>query len=239
MKNDTVSVYVLLLLIVCFFCVICCYFIAIVVFQCIYIQLLITRKPPPDFFCHNVGFIREFCISLLLIITSKNVMLGAENSNWFALYTAPRAEKQVANRLSSYGIDNFLPVISVARAWSDRVKIIEQPLFSSYVFVKCNTSELRDTLGVSGVVRAVYYDKKPAIIKDSEMDAIRDFIEQSRASACTVEMGDNVDILCGALKNVSGRVVKIGKNHLYLYLDKLCASICVRRDVVVKNTKSV
>ena len=57
------------------------------------------------------------------------------SEKWYVLYTAPRAEKQVDQRLKKEGITTFLPLHLSPRRWSDRIKLIEVPLFSSYIFI--------------------------------------------------------------------------------------------------------
>ena len=52
-----------------------------------------------------------------------------------AVYTRPRAEKKVNGRLEEKGYTTYLPLKKTKRQWSDRVKIVELPLISSYVFV--------------------------------------------------------------------------------------------------------
>jgi len=69
------------------------------------------------------------------IKTLKNNIL---EEKWYALYTRPRAEKLVFQRLIEEGIETFLPLQKTYRMWSDRKKLIEKPLLSSYVFVMTN-----------------------------------------------------------------------------------------------------
>ncbi|MDR0429301.1 MAG: UpxY family transcription antiterminator [Tannerellaceae bacterium] len=145
--------------------------------------------------------------------------------NWYVLYTSPRAEKQVKERIALKGVECWLPLHRAPRVWSDRVKLVDIPLFNSYVFVKCNDYELRDLLKIYGVVRIVYYDGKPAIIRQKEIDAIKEFLE--KAQSHTLLVGDDVEILTGPFKNVAGKVEKINKNHLILYIDQIGYPVCV------------
>jgi Transcription antiterminator len=151
---------------------------------------------------------------------------------WYVLYTAPRAEKQVAERLSLSGVDNWLPLHRSPRVWSDRVKIVEMPLFNSYIFVRCHETKLRGLLNVYGVSRIVYYDGKPAIVRQKEIDAIKHFLVE--AACHELCEGEKVEILRGAMKQVSGRVVKINKKHLFLYIEQLSATVCVDLTDVAK-----
>ena len=135
-----------------------------------------------------------------------------EKTSWYVLYTAPRAEKQVKGRIDALGIECWLPLHRAPRVWSDRVKIVELPLFNSYLFVRCTDPELRGLIRVYGVARIVYYNGKPAVVRQKEIDAIQEFLV--RASEHALCPGQEVEILCGAMKHVSGRVKKIKKNTL-------------------------
>lgn len=151
---------------------------------------------------------------------------------WYVLYTAPRAEKKVAERLSLAGIANWLPLHRSPRVWSDRVKIVEVPLFNSYIFVSCNETELSRLLNIYGVSRIVYHDGKPAVIRPTEIDAIKQFLEE--AACHELCEGEEVEILRGAMKQISGRVKKVNKKHLFLYLEQLGATVCVKLADVAK-----
>lgn len=156
-------------------------------------------------------------------------------TEWYVLYTAPRAEKKVADRLTSAGIVSWLPLHRSPRVWSDRVKMVDMPLFNSYVFVNCNETELRKLLGFYGVVRIVYYDGKPAVVRQIEIDGIKQFLEEAACHELTV--GEEVEILCGAMKHVSGRVKKIKKSHLVLFIEQLGATVCVDLSDVAKTNR--
>ncbi len=151
-------------------------------------------------------------------------------TDWNVLYTAPRAEKQVKERIDALGVECFLPLHRTPRVWSDRIKIVEVPLFNSYVFVRCTDEVLRSLLKVYGVSRIVYYDSKPAIVRQKEIEVIQDFLVQ--AANRVLCPGDEVEILVGAMKHVSGKIKRIKKKHLLLYLEQLGATVCVKLDEV-------
>ena len=64
-----------------------------------------------------------------------------EDKNWYAVYTKPRWEKKVAGLLERKGIESYCPLNKVQRQWSDRKKIVMEPLFQSYVFVHVGAGE--------------------------------------------------------------------------------------------------
>lgn len=152
--------------------------------------------------------------------------------HWFVLYTYPRAEKQVKERLENSGFDVWLPLHRSPRVWSDRVKYVDIPLFNSYVFVHTTRNRLASLMRVYGVARIVMYNGEPAVVRPAEIEAIKVFLEQ--ANDHTLLPGDEVEILCGAMKHVSGKIRRIKKHHLVLYLEQLGAMICVRLDEVAR-----
>ncbi|MDR0699395.1 MAG: UpxY family transcription antiterminator [Tannerella sp.] len=166
-------------------------------------------------------------------LTISNAVNGAVypvNLNWYALYTSPRAEKRVKEKLEQNGVECYLPLHRSPRVWSDRVKMIDMPLFNSYIFVKCNATEIFRLCKINGVVKIVFYDGKPAIIRQKEIDMIRMFIEETIGKVlCT---GEEVEILTGSMKNISGKIVRIKKKYLILHIEQLMATVCVNMESV-------
>jgi transcription antitermination factor NusG len=146
--------------------------------------------------------------------------------HWFVLYTAARAEKKVEQRLRDIGVEVFLPVHRCKRRWSDRVKVVEMPLFKSYVFVRYPEYRLRELLLVYGVSRVVYYLHRPAIVREDEISAIKKFLQIAVDREIIVE-GDKVEIIAGALESKKGEVLKVDKGAVILRLEELGAKICV------------
>lgn len=156
--------------------------------------------------------------------------------SWFVLYTSPRAEKAVAQRLHSIGADVYLPLHKTKRKWTDRVKIVEIPLFNSYVFVKAEPHQLASYLSVNGVVRVVYYMHKPAIVRDAEIEAIKEFLKLA-VEREIIYCGDVVTVTDGALKEREGKILYVKGNEVVLYLEELGAKVCVSKNLVEKVVK--
>jgi len=144
---------------------------------------------------------------------------------WYILYTFPRAEKIVKKRLDAEDVECYLPLHKSPRVWSDRVKIVDIPLFRSYIFVRCDTTVLFNLLKIPGIIRIVLYNNRPATVRQKEIDAIKEFLELAKNKVlCT---GDDVEILTGSMKNISGKIVKIKKKCIYLHIRELAATVCV------------
>src|SRR5438309_11084730 len=95
-------------------------------------------------------------------------------SHWYSVYTRPRHEKHVLQELNEKHIEAFLPTYKVRRRWSDRYKIVEEPLFKNYIFVNVeNAHRYYETLLPYGAVSFVRFEDKPAEIPQDEIEAVR------------------------------------------------------------------
>ena len=57
-----------------------------------------------------------------------------EQPYWYAIQTRSRHEKVVRDQLAAKSITQLLPLWRKRSIWKDRVKIIDVPLFSGYLF---------------------------------------------------------------------------------------------------------
>jgi len=154
-------------------------------------------------------------------------------SRWYALYTRPRHEKHVLDELSGRNIDAFLPTYKVRRRWSDRYKIIEEPLFKNYLFVHMNWAEYRDSLRPYGAVSFVMFAGQPAEIPDHEIEAIRLLVESELP--CNphpyLKVGRRVRVRQGPLAGCEGILTrKKGLSRLVLSVHLLQQSVIAEVD---------
>ena len=94
-------------------------------------------------------------------------------TQWYALYTAPRHEKQVADRIQSQGIACFLPLYRSVRRWKDRRKELALVLFPGYVFVRMHLQNRFRVLQLPGAVRLVSFNGQPAALPEEEIENLR------------------------------------------------------------------
>ena len=143
---------------------------------------------------------------------------------WFAIYTKPRWEKKVHQLLTDKSIETYCPLNKVRRQWSDRVKTIEEPLFKSYVFVKVSEEDRTKVRMTDGVINFVYWDKKPAIIKEKEIHAIKRFLDEyENVEVHPIELSVNgrVRITSGSFMDQEGKIVDIRKKMVRVAIDSL------------------
>ena len=90
--------------------------------------------------------------------------------NWFVLCVKSRSEKKVAQRLESKGVAIFFPTKIEERAWSDRIKKVEVPFFTSYIFAKFTEKEAVNILNKS--YSFVFAHPKQFLYKDEDTKKI-------------------------------------------------------------------
>ncbi len=157
------------------------------------------------------------------------------SKNWYAIYAKARWEKKVARQLIQKGIEHYCPLVKVQRQWSDRKKIIFEPLFSSYVFVRLDEKEHAQLRNVDGFVNFVYWLKKPAVIRAEEIEAIKVFIndhDQVHLERMDVNLNDEVRIIGGPLIEKEGKVVEIKNRTVKVLLPSLGFALVAELDKV-------
>ena len=145
---------------------------------------------------------------------------------WYALYTKPRWEKKIDTRLLKKGIESWCPLQKVEKQWSDRKKIIEDPLFKSYVFVRIDITERSNVLMTDGVLNFVYYLGKPAVIRDEEVNNIKMYLSEKDARISIIseegfQLGEKIRINFGVFMDREGTVLRGSKKKVYVQLQSL------------------
>ncbi|OXA92171.1 UpxY family transcription antiterminator [Flavobacterium hercynium] len=144
--------------------------------------------------------------------------------NWYVLYTKPKWEKKVAERLIQMGVDCYCPVITKVKEWSDRKKKVEIPLFNSYVFVNLKDTDRNSVFQIAGVVRYLFWLGKPAIVRDEEINIIKKSLAAtniSDISVTSIQVGDRIKLESGAFSNQDAIVQEVSNTHYILVLESL------------------
>jgi len=146
------------------------------------------------------------------------------NLKWFAIYTKPRWEKKVNQLLSQKGVECYCPLNKVRRQWSDRVKTIEEPLFKSYVFVKVEDSDRSLVRLTNGVINFVYWNGKPAIVKEKEIQTIKRFLDQHEnveLRPMQLAPQQRVLITSGTFMDRTAKVLDVRKKEVKVAIDSI------------------
>ncbi|MEG1227579.1 MAG: UpxY family transcription antiterminator [Flavobacterium sp.] len=144
--------------------------------------------------------------------------------NWYVVYTKPKWEKKVAEKLTQIGIECYCPIITQVKQWSDRKKKVEVPLFNSYVFVQLKDSDRNSVFQIAGVVRYLFWLGKPAIVRDEEIKSIKESLKASNiaeVSVTSIQVGDRIKLESGAFSNQNAIVQEVSNTHYILVLESL------------------
>jgi transcription termination/antitermination protein NusG len=143
---------------------------------------------------------------------------------WFAVYTKPRWEKKVAELLSLKQVENYCPLQKLERRWSDRKKIILDPLFKSYVFVQIPDKGQLPVVQTDGVLKFVTYLGKPAVIRNEEIDLIKQFLKDHQniqVEKIGFSVNDQVRFVRGPLMEQEGSVLEVKNRTVKVLLPSL------------------
>jgi transcription antitermination factor NusG len=150
---------------------------------------------------------------------------------WYAIYTRPRAEKLVHSRFIEVDVESFLPLQKTYRKWSDRKKLVEKPLLSSYIFVKVIPVDFPKVYRTTGVVKFVSFEGQPVAIPQNQIDNLKLLVNSNAEIEVTsekFEKGDNVEVVTGSLIGLTGELIKVdGKKRVVVRIDRLDQNIIV------------
>src|SRR6201995_1611656 len=151
----------------------------------------------------------------------------------YAIRVRLNYEKPVAAALRGKGFQEFLPLIRSKRQWSDRVKIMDLPLFPGYLFCRLDLDARLPLLTTPGFLYLVGVGKTPEPVDELEIAGIRAVLR----SGLTVTpwpnlvVGQKVRLKHGPLRGLEGVLTRIGNRHrIYVSVTLLKRSISVEVD---------
>jgi transcription antitermination factor NusG len=130
----------------------------------------------------------------------------------------------VAELLTSQQVQNYCPLNQVVRQWSDRRKTVYEPLFTSYVFVHTQEKLLGQLRKVDGILNLVCWLGKPAVIRDEEIEVIRQFLHEHKnvvLEKASIRLYDTIKITKGTFVDQTGTIVAVQNNTIKVALPSL------------------
>ncbi len=140
-------------------------------------------------------------------------------TGWYVLYVRSRHEKKVEDLLKENHLESFLPMVTTVRKWSDRRKIIEVPLFPSYVFVKINSSmDFHKALSMNGACTFIKFGNEFARVTEEEILKIKlcigsDELTDIKTSSKLFKVGETRMINSGSLSGIECEVLKVNNTN--------------------------
>lgn len=157
-------------------------------------------------------------------MNTATVVNAELDKHWYVVYTKPRWEKKVAELLTTAGFENYCPLDKVTRQWSDREKIVLEPFFKSYVFVRVDENQKWKVPDVPGIISYVYWLGKPAIVPTAEIEQIKQFLnthDKVFVKALNISAGHKIKITAGAFRNMQGVVVALKGKQVQVQIPSL------------------
>jgi transcription antitermination factor NusG len=146
---------------------------------------------------------------------------------WFVIHTKPRFEKKVEEKLLSFGIEAYCPTRKEIRLWSDRKKKVDIPVLPSMVLVRIKEQDVNDVFNINGVIRYMFWLGKRAIVRQSEIDILKKYLDRSYnpviSKSSLINVGDNFDM--SSFNNEKGIVNKISNNNIWIYLRSIGCTV--------------
>jgi len=150
---------------------------------------------------------------------------------WYVVYTRPRHEKKFSENLDEIGITNYLPLFKTLKQWSDRKKMVEEPFFKSYVFVKIGLKDYEKVTKTSGYVSFVKFGMVIESVPQRQIDMIKYILgsdSDAKVDNSTYILGDKVQIIRGNLIGLIGYLIEIqGKHKILINIDVINQNIVV------------
>lgn len=151
---------------------------------------------------------------------------------WYPIYTRSRAEKRTQEALAKKDIVTYLPLIKVEKQWSDRKKIIEEPLLKSYLFIYISAKEYTEVLMTYGVSRFIYFSGKIASIADQQINDLKLLLANEADLEVInhdISPGEKILIKAGPFKGIIAELVSLkNRKSIVLRLENLGHAIEIK-----------
>jgi transcription antitermination factor NusG len=158
-------------------------------------------------------------------VLNANNPVQPQTAHWYAVYTRSRSEKKLMELLTEKGIEAYVPLRKVIRQWSDRKRLVEEPIIRSYCFVKVAQKEYFEVLNTPGAVRYVWFSGKPAAIPERQINTLKIITGADVEMEClpdTFQPGVHVRVNAGPLLGLTGELANVSnKKKVIIRIDHL------------------
>jgi transcription antitermination factor NusG len=154
-------------------------------------------------------------------------------ADWFAVQVRARWEQSTYQILAGKGYETLLPTYESERKWGGRVRVVEAPLFPSYLFCRFDVLKRLPILVTPGVMAIVSRGRVPIPIEASEIAAIQALVSSGAKAEPWpyLEVGDRVRIEDTALRGVEGILLGVkGRRRVVVSVSLLQRSVALEID---------
>ncbi|MCB9282495.1 MAG: UpxY family transcription antiterminator [Lewinellaceae bacterium] len=171
--------------------------------------------------------------------------LDPVETRWFAVYTRYKCEKMVFRQLVQKKISVYLPLQKHTRRYTRKIRTVELPLISCYIFVKITKDDYVRVLETENVQGFVRFSKNLISIPEYEIDLMKRILGENwevQAEKTSFVAGDEVEIAVGNLVGMKGILVEADENksQVLVELERLgyTLRITVDKSILQKTSRS-
>lgn len=183
--------------------------------------------------CLLFGFVTIALVWRKVLFLHK-ILNMPQDKKWYVFYCKSRAEKKAVVELLSRGYSAYLPLMMQERVWSDRIKKVQMPMFSGYIFVNCYDYEIINIIQLSQIVGPVRIGSEYASIKAKEIEILRK-VENEGIKVIIqpqiITTGDKVEIGAGVMRGYQGICIgESGSSYLVISIEAINQSLKIKID---------
>src|SRR6056297_770635 len=160
---------------------------------------------------------------------------------WLAVRVFPRREKHVVKLIQKMGIESWIPMQEKIRRYKRKVRKVQLPLITQYVFVHTEVQNVGKILSVSGVIDLVRPSGEICPIPEEEIVLMKRVVGEASVvefESGQWEKGDEVEIVSGQLTGLRGRLEEWrGKKRLGIAMNQFQHTMII--EVPLKALKKV
>ncbi len=150
-------------------------------------------------------------------------------AEWYAFYTSPRAEKKVAEKLEIQHFEHYLPLRKTLKQWSDRKKMVIEPVFKSYIFVKVTKEDIRKVIPIEGILKVISFGNIAQKIPENQLAFLKLLLESPDdiEIESNLQKGDLVRVIQGPLAGAEGYLTNNSSKNFKINIDIVGHSISI------------
>ena len=145
-----------------------------------------------------------------LLSSLASAPLGKQKLAWYVLKIRTGGELAALKALRQRGYEPYCPMQKERRHYTDRMKVVDAPVFSGYMFCQFDSQKKLPIISCPGVDYIVGFASGPTPVPEIELMNVRRMIEAGAYAIRGMEQGERVRVTHGALEGVEGVLVRDG-----------------------------
>ncbi len=134
--------------------------------------------------------------------------IASDSAGWWLVYTKSRQEKRLSEQLSEMRVPHYLPVHAREAMTRGRVRVVEEPLFSGYLFLHADDEQRRTALTTNRISATHPVADAPRLRHELSQIAKSISAGAHLTIEAKLEPGDWVRVKTGPYRGLEGTVLR-------------------------------